>query len=295
MSAAMNHGSRRRARGAGVRLAAGVAAACVLGLLAAPAVGQLAAPPAQQPAPLTQPAPPAAADRAPAPKDAPATKPADTAPTPAPVPPARRPDVVVPQPPPQQHSVARIFTAIGWFALGAIVGVIAGHAGILYALGLVHRRKSDVVARVAAPSAVADTPGAREAFNQQYRDFRDIYGAIWRAAESNDESPEARQKLIARWDERIKRLGQAPLLNAWTNALARGNGQPREAARQWVASLQAWGMKLDHPRTIAVNEQTLARFHVFPEARSGTAEVKEPCWMFQGVVLQKGNAVSTGG
>jgi hypothetical protein len=44
-----------------------------------------------------------------------------------------------------------------------------------------------------------------------------------------------------------------------------------------------------HPTEIEVNERTLRQFHVFPRDAS-PAVVTEPCWLYSGMVLQKGQA-----
>jgi hypothetical protein len=192
--------------------------------------------------------------------------------------------------PAPRRSGGRLIGAI-CFVLGALIGLVAGHYGLLEAFGFGRRTAPGSGAAARSGNAASETPGAREAFRRQCREFRDIYGTIWRAAESDEETEDTRRRMLARWDDRIRRLGQPPLLGAWTRATAGAEEAPQQAARQWIKALQAWGVRLDHPRVVQVNADALERFHVYPEAQSGTAEVKEPCWTFEGDVLQKGHAV----
>jgi hypothetical protein len=169
---------------------------------------------------------------------------------------------------------------------GIVIGFVAGRSRSSWAL------RDESVKRSQPPTGIADTLGAREAFGRQCREFRDIYASIWRAAESDEEADDARRKILARWDDRIKRVGQPALVTAWTGVEQRSLAAPRDAARAWLAALQSWGLKCDFPRTIEVSEATLDRFYVFPQSQSAVAEVKEPCWTFENVVLQKGHAIS---
>lgn len=190
----------------------------------------------------------------------------------------------------EQRGARAIWLVLGGiicFAAGTIAGAVAVHRGLLGAFGISARNA--VAVNPAADSSVAATPGASDAFRHQYRDFRDIYGAIWRAAEGEEETDDERSRLFARWDERVKRVGQPPLLEAWMRASALGGTQ--QAARAWIAALRAWGITTEYPDLLQVNADALARFDIFPEAASGTARVAEPCWLFNGTVLAKGYAV----
>jgi hypothetical protein len=129
--------------------------------------------------------------------------------------------------------------------------------------------------------AVSKTAGAREAFQRHHEKFRDIYVNLWRAAEDQREDRHA--QILAQWREKIERLPDRALLNAW-------NALEREQAKAWLHVLQTWGLNRVQPRTIKVTEDSLSKFHVFPRDHSGQAVVVDPCWMYGDAILQKGRA-----
>jgi hypothetical protein len=193
------------------------------------------------------------------------------------------------------ENAAWLGVALVVFIFGGVCGFAIGRSDILKSRPP-RRDRAEGERPTSLPILpVADAPGAKESFSRQYREFRDLYGAIWRAGYGDRESDVDRRKIRARWDERLKRLGQAPLVSAWSplDQQFRANGNAREAAQIWLKALESWGLTRDHPKGIEVNDDTLSRFEVFPECTSGPAEVKEPCWTFDGIILQKGHAVPT--
>jgi len=144
--------------------------------------------------------------------------------------------------------------------------------------------------RDAGPIRDATAPAAKEAFARARTQFSDLYGELWSAAELDDESEENRRAALGRWRERIERLADAALLAAW-RAVERADGaKARLAAQAWLRNLERWGLTRIHPPSIDVNEASLRQFHVFPHRSSGRAKVVQPCWAFEGAVLEKGHA-----
>jgi hypothetical protein len=183
----------------------------------------------------------------------------------------------------------------GWIAFAAAiafgVGFVVGRAT---APPGTDRRKPPEQPPGRLPElTVAATPGAQESFQYHYRDLRDLYGDVWRAAEGDGEQEDERSKSLARWRERLEQLKAsrgAGLIGAWSRLEShKGATTTRAKAKLWLEALEAWGLVRMHPREIEVNERTLRQFHVFP-ADAARAVVTEPCWLYGGVVLQKGQA-----
>jgi hypothetical protein len=184
----------------------------------------------------------------------------------------------------------------GWIALAAAiafgVGFVVGRAT---APAGAERRKPPEQPTVRLPElpTVAATLGAQESFQYHYRDLRDLYGDVWRAAEDDGEQEDERSRILVRWRERLEELKPSRgggLISAWNRMEAdRVATSPRAKAKLWLAALEAWGLARMHPREIDVNERTLRQFHVFPRD-AARAVVTEPCWLYGGVVLQKGQA-----
>jgi hypothetical protein len=167
---------------------------------------------------------------------------------------------------------------LSWLALVTI---------LLYADRNISRRRIDIKPDQKPPDHV-DDPGAGKEFLQHHKVFSDLYGELWRAAGAPDSGDVERREILMRWHQRLERIGQPNLLAAWSDA---SEGTCRERAVAWLDRLVSWGLVRDHPSTIEINPDSLRRFHVHPSSKSGVALVKEPCWTFNGRILEKGHAV----
>jgi hypothetical protein len=246
-------GSLRMAKRGGVRLCGSLALAIVLWAPATVTFAQVSAPV------ISQASPPTAVDA-----QAPETKPML-----GPEPPRLTPTEPHPASGPTSWSEKLYEWArfLAWLVLAALAGLITG---------LIFGRGEDGRAR-----AVSRTAGAREGFQRHHEKFRDIYANLWRAAE--DRREDRHGQILAQWREKIERLPDRALLDAWI-------ALERQQAKVWLSVLQRWGLNRVQPRTIDVTEDTLSKFHVFPRDHSGEAVVVDPCWMYGDAILQKGRA-----
>jgi hypothetical protein len=190
-------------------------------------------------------------------------------------------------PPPSaaQPSVGEWLNFAGWLALASAVG---------FAIGFVVGRVS---ANALDPElAVAETPGAIESFRRHYREFEDLYGEIWGAAENDHKKEHERSRVLAHWREQLRPLEgsiDAPLLEAWNRVESyKGAKTARDKARIWLEALEAWGLERMWSKEIDVNDQTLKHFEIYPR-NLRRAIVTAPCWLYEGMVLKKGEATAT--
>jgi hypothetical protein len=180
------------------------------------------------------------------------------------------------------------------FAIGFVAGRATAPSGVR---ALSPSRILEPVAKTPGAKEslerLVKTPGAKESFRRHHSDFRDLYGEMWRAAEDEHEQEDESSKILARWHERLKQSGAQPLVRAW-NVMDQFNagGTARDKARSWLFALETWGLTRMQPDKIEVNERSLRQFHVFPKRESGPAIVTEPCWLYDGVVVQKGEATT---
>jgi hypothetical protein len=191
---------------------------------------------------------------------------------------------------------ARKWDAYDWFILSIWI-LIAGSAG--FGIGFIAGRatspRADGVDPPLRPAETfAETPGAKEAFQLHHSDLSDLYDPLWRAAEDKGQSEQKRLRALDMWRERLQELeepAKEPLLKAWSKMdKTVGSQTAREKATMWLSALHAWGLERDQPRHIQINKESLRRFSVWPERRTGSAVVVAPCWLYRGIVVRMGHA-----
>jgi hypothetical protein len=184
-------------------------------------------------------------------------------------------------------------------------------AGYIYARLYAHRRSpkeprspartADELSPPAPPPPAgreqtpAGTPGAADAFRRYHSELNDLYGELWRAAEKPALDENNRAQVLSMWRKRLDQLdsaGAKPLIDAW-NAMQRV-AEPKSARQKaaiWLDTLQVWGPEKEQPAEIDINEETLRRFYIHPKQTTGRAIVVAPCWLYRGLVEQKGEAI----
>lgn len=176
-----------------------------------------------------------------------------------------------------------IWTLVGLVALGTAAAMLRSST-----------RRPDRPAKL-PPSSNID-PNARAAFARHHSAFNDLYGEIWQAAEALDISDAERRQIMIRWHERLKRVGDDDLLQAWSKlGLSQDSQRAYDLQKQaiaWLDRLESWGLGRECPPEIKIDKYVLSKFHVLPKSEDGIAVVKSPCWTFGGRVLEKGLAVS---
>jgi hypothetical protein len=202
--------------------------------------------------------------------------------------------------------VVAIFSSIGlswaafWNMLPVAFWLMLLVAECALLILLVDRRRQgkqrpEVMGRHQWGNQRPDDNQAREAFVRTQDRFCDLFVELWCCAEKDEVPDGGRWQVLERWRERLERLQEPVLLNAWVEATGLSSSHDdawgRRGATHWLRNLESWGLTRYQPPKVEINEQTLRHFHVVPRGGSGTAVVTSPSWSVDGVVLEKGHAV----